>query len=103
MLYVPEESIKLYREAPGWKRFKNISSIESSGIDTTLAEESLPNYTIEKGAVNIDCKAGDIVEIYDLSGMLLERRHFEAPASYRYEGSGPRIVRINAKALKAIL
>lgn len=35
--------------------------------------------------------------------MLLERRHFEASASYRYEGSGPRIVRINAKALKAIL
>ena len=49
ILYVPKESIDLYKTSPIWHIFKNIRSLEESGIDGIVNTEESPKsvYTIQ--------------------------------------------------------
>lgn len=103
VLYVPAEAVDRYRQAEGWKRFKNIFAVESSGTDMPAADGLDAKYRVEKGAVSILGQAGDNVEIYDLGGILLDSRRFGNAGTYRYEGEGVRIISINGVSVKIIL
>ena len=42
ILYVPDESVELYKSADVWKEFKNIRPISSAGISRVLAGDGMP-------------------------------------------------------------
>ena len=42
ILYVPDESVELYKTAEVWKEFKNIRPISSAGIGSVLAVDGMP-------------------------------------------------------------
>lgn len=103
VIYVPGESVALYRQAEGWKRYKNIFAVETSGADMPAADGLDAKYRVEKGAVSIHGQAGDNVEIYDLGGILLDSRHFGNAGTFRHAGEGVRVLRINGASVKIIL
>ena len=42
ILYVPDESVELYKTADIWKEFKNIRPISSAGIGSVVAVDGMP-------------------------------------------------------------
>ena len=53
-LYVPEESIKAYKAANEWKKFTNIESIPSTGVNEATAEKSEMKKIMIGGTVYIE-------------------------------------------------
>jgi hypothetical protein len=50
-LYVPRESISAYQNAPGWKNFWEIHSLDSySGVDEAVAAEAA-KVSVDGGAI----------------------------------------------------
>ena len=60
-LYVPAESVELYKEAFGWKDAFQIKAIGSSGIDDVTSDHS-----------------SDRVDVYDLQGRIVMQKATDA-------------------------
>ena len=73
VLYVPEGCIEIYRKAPGWRRFKNIKSLEEAssyikhdreyydGLQPpTRQYDMVINYTDEEGRHSVNVPVGEV-------------------------------------------
>lgn len=71
-LYVPAESLEVYRAADGWKNFNTIQAINdpSVGIGTVIGDGN-PGLTVRsgKGTIRVhDLAAGTTIEVYAIGG-----------------------------------
>lgn len=71
-LYVPQNSIELYKSARAWKEFIEILPIETAGIND-VTDTNLVFSSYEKGKVSITgLRAGEIIQCYNASGLLIQ-------------------------------
>lgn len=105
ILYVPSGSEDLYRNAPGWKNFKNILAIEDANtkIEEVSANDNTFLYYINENVLTIPCQPNDIVKVYDVSGNCLDNTTISSPRDYRFYGKGIHIVSLNNKSIKISL
>ncbi len=98
-LYVPQSSVTSYKEAYSWKDFKNINALESSSIDTALADGDV-TVTVENGNIVIAGVEDSMVEVYSLNGQCV---YSGTATSIPVTAKGMYIVRVNGKAQKVIV
>lgn len=55
---------------------------------------------MKPGAVSFSRVAGDEIEVYDISGLLLDSRHFDNDGTFRYEDEEERVIRINGTSVR---
>lgn len=53
-LYVPDRSVNLYKQAPGWRKFKIIRPLSKSGIQSTAVTEAI-TISGREGRIIITC------------------------------------------------
>lgn len=72
-LYVPKESLDDYKNANGWKEFKNIVPIETSGIADAFVDSDVK---IESGdgTITVSGAEGGVCRIFDLRGIEVDSR-----------------------------
>lgn len=71
-LYVPQNSIELYRSARAWKEFIEILPIKTTGINDVI-DTDLAFSSKEKGKVSITgLRAGESIQCYKTSGLLIQ-------------------------------
>lgn len=71
-LYVPQNSIELYRSARAWKEFIKILLIKTTGINDVI-DTDLVFSSKEKGKVSITgLHVGEIIQCYNASGLLIQ-------------------------------
>lgn len=67
MLYVPEESMPLYKGAYGWGEFKNVNTMDFSGVNNVEANNIVIYFS--DGSVHIEgIDDSSIVEVYTIAG-----------------------------------
>lgn len=79
-LYVPKASIELYKEADGWREFKNITDLErisKSGIQENNYQE-LSIQDAENRYILVSDRSIKSIVIYDCSGRLQSSQGIEA-------------------------
>lgn len=76
VLYVPEESIEKYRNAPGWKNFVNIKAFGEdfvTDIDLVLNPDDVKISVLDGGILRVDAPEGYFFRICTLEGLEIER------------------------------
>lgn len=72
ILYVPQNSVELYKSARAWKEFIEILPIETAGIND-VTDTDLVFSSKEKGKISITgLRAGEIIQCYNASGLLIQ-------------------------------
>lgn len=70
-IYVPDQSLQLYKEADVWKDFWNIKGM-SSGVDMIVSEEHSPSIILENGNIRIINKnEKSIVQVFSSQGVMV--------------------------------
>ena len=111
ILHVPAGSEEIYRNAPGWRLFKNVIAIDDNSIaykdmiEEDKIEDSVSNisYEVSNGKVSVRCNAGDKISIYDINGTCLDTQVFSNSQEYIHYGHGLRCVTINDTTIKILL
>ena len=67
-LYVPAESVELYKAADMWKDFKEILPIDGSGVDAVAADAIVCRVACDGTLAVEGVAAGMCVELFDMSG-----------------------------------
>lgn len=99
MLYVPKSAIAAYQSADQWKEFFFIKDLESSSIDSALADGDI-NITVENGNIVINGTKEAVVEVFDVNGQCIYRG---TSTNVPVTAKGMYIVRINEKTQKVIM
>lgn len=105
-LYVPAESVELYKSAPGWKLMKNIIPIDSkpeNSVTYPINEDTDIIYQIENHVITIPCNAHDTVRVYDTYGHCIDSNYFNSKGDFQYKGAGIFIISLNDKSIKVLL
>ncbi|MDE6234639.1 MAG: leucine-rich repeat domain-containing protein [Muribaculaceae bacterium] len=110
VIHVPEESIELYKNAPGWKNFVTFVPLTEADIiaSTQQIEESAAtpsqiDYTTDNGELLVTVKPGDNVSVYDTNGLCLQKVSYSAPDTFSFKGSGVVVLHINGNSVKVVL
>lgn len=104
VLHVPVGTEELYRNAPGWKLFKNIVAIDDTTDVQNIADENeMIPYRVEDGTLYVSCLTGDIIRVYDINGISLDKKEFSTSGEYRYSGKGTIILTLNGRSTKITL
>ena len=103
-IHVPEESIDLYKNAPGWNLFHKIVGISPTEVEEleTLQSNDV-NFLIEDDGVTLLGEEGDAFTICDESGIILDSGNFSTSGAYYHKGSGIRIIKVNDNSVKVII
>ena len=108
---VSDEALALYQNAPIWRDFLNIRVLETSNVDVVNATEIqiFPNPVNHKLTItNHDWQAGDVVELFDMSGRIVETwraaslQHGEFVIDMSSFKSGSYILRIGNRTAKVV-
>ncbi len=70
-IYVPNEAVDAYMNAPGWRNFFNVNGYEPTAIDDVIEKETT-DISVENGQIVIRNAKGN-VSVYALSGKLVKR------------------------------
>lgn len=110
VIHVPEESIELYKNAPGWKNFVTFVPLTEADIiaSTQQIEESAAtpsqiDYTTDNGQLLVTVKPGDNVSVYDTNGLCLQKASYSAPDTFSFKGSGVVVLHVNGNSVKVVL
>ena len=98
VLYVPANSVEMYRNAEGWKEFSNITEIIYSGINKPNTNEV--TVISENGVIRIEGADGAAVEVFNASGVCIySGTATEIPVPQR----GLYVVKVAGRATKLAL
>lgn len=104
VLHVPVGTEELYRNAPGWKLFKNIAAIDdTTDVQDIVNENEIISYRVEEGTLSVTCHTGDIIGVYDINGISLDKKEISTSGEYRYSGKGTVILTLNGRSAKITL
>lgn len=96
-LYVPEESIELYKSKSPWRKFYTIETVESTGIDGATTSDNV-SISVNDGSIMINGIDGNTkVEVYNLSGELV---YSGTDNVIQNIPQGVYIVKVNNKSIK---
>ncbi len=98
-LFVPAESLELYKTAEGWSKFFKILPIGATAIGD-VAEDADVKVSVADGAVVVTAPVGETVTVYNISGMCLAETK-----EHRISGLAPGIylVRVADRTFKVAL
>jgi len=108
---VSDEALALYQNAEVWRDFLNIKVYEPSNIETVNAEtiQIFPNPVVgELRIINHEWQVGDVVELYDMSGRIVETwraaslQHGEFTIDMSPFKAGNYILRIGNRVAKVV-
>lgn len=100
-IHVPEESVELYKNAPGWNLFFRIVPIEPTEVEEIeFPSIDVVNYFMTDDGITLLGNEGDSFTIYDESGILLDTGNIDISGSYTYTGKGIRLIKVNQNSLK---
>lgn len=97
-LYVPIGSIEAYKNADGWKNFKNILEKEFSGVESTHDENM--NVSVKNGNIVVNGSDNANVEVYSTNGQCVYRG---TATIIPITAKGLYIVKANGKSHKIML
>lgn len=110
VLHVPQESIELYKNAPGWMNFRNIVALTEDDIISSAEtiKESVSNptqidYSLTDGELTVAALPGDKIAVYDSNGLCLKKASFSTSDTFFYKGSGIVILNVNNNSVKVAL
>ena len=66
-LFVPAESVELYRNAPQWCEFSHIAPIEQSGTDSVEHDNGV-SVSASEGVLTVSSSSAASVSVYDVNG-----------------------------------
>ncbi len=99
VLYVPKSAVSAYEVADQWKEFFFIKDLESSSIDSAIADDDI-NITMENGNIVINGTKEAVIEVYAVNG---QRVYSGIAKSIPVTAKGMYIVRVNGKTQKVIM
>ena len=110
LIHVPEESIELYKNAPGWNTCAFFVPLTEEDIiaSTQKPENSDPSfyeikYTVIDGELLVPVSPGDTVVLYDTNGIRLKMASYTTYDTFSYKGSGIVILYLNYRSVKISL
>lgn len=68
ILYVPEESVDLYRIKDGWRDFVNILPLVEADVSFDESIRSDFDVSVDRGSLFIDNKGNSRIDIFDING-----------------------------------
>lgn len=71
ILHVPEESIELYRHAPGWRNFFKIEPLETSTINNLDKQDSI-NIVVDGDELILSASEESYFTIFSDNGILIK-------------------------------
>ncbi|MDE5842736.1 MAG: leucine-rich repeat domain-containing protein [Muribaculaceae bacterium] len=110
VLHVPAGCEDLYRNAPGWRVFRNIVALDDEDVNDPAEIIEIENdndqttanisYQVANGSLTVQCNTGDKVAVYDVNGICLDSKTFSTAGEYLYHGKGTRILTLNDASIK---
>ncbi len=101
ILYVPDGSVDLYKEAQGWKNF-NIRPMSESGVDSVAAMPKGWSANGESGKLVIKSDSRRRIDVYDLSGAAMATSTREGKSEFPLR-PGVYTVTSNGESVKVVV
>ena len=97
-LFVPKSAVSAYQGANQWKEFFFIKDLESSSVESTLADDV--NISVENGNIVVNGTENANVEVYNVNGQCV---YSGTETTIPVTAKGLYIVKVNNKSFKVIL
>ena len=101
ILYVPDGSVDLYKEAQGWKNF-NVRPMSQSGVDSVAAMPKGWSANGESGKLVIKSDSRRRIDVYDLSGAAMATSTREGKSEFPLR-PGVYTVTSNGESVKVVV
>lgn len=98
-LYIPVGSNEAYASATGWSNFTNIVEKDMSGVESTLADNSI-NISVENSNIIVNGTDNAKVEVYNVNGQCV---YNGTSTTIPVGAKGLYIVKVNNTTHKVIL
>ena len=97
-LFVPKSAVSAYQGANQWKEFFFIKDLESSSVESTLADDV--NISVENGNIVVIGTENVNIEVYNVNGQCI---YNGTATTIPINAKGLYIVKVGNKSFKVIL